>query len=88
VFSDVGVWSTANANGDNNTGNLTVTGNGTTNGSTYITNGDRGNTVSGNTTVTGGNWPAAARAVMAAAGPAPGSSGRPNVQIVGGSVRA
>jgi hypothetical protein len=84
VFSDVGVWSTANANGNNNTGNLTVTNNWTTNGTTWITNGDRGNNVSNNTTVAGNGWPAAAQAVMASAGVQPASSpGRQNVQIVG-----
>jgi hypothetical protein len=84
VFSDVGVWSTANANGNNNTGNLTVTNNWTTNGTTWITNGDRGNDVSNNTTVAGNGWPAAAQAVMASAGVQPATSpGRQNVEIVG-----
>jgi hypothetical protein len=83
VFSDVGVWSTANANGNNNTGNLTLTGNWTINGTTYIANGDRGNNVSGNTTVSGGNWPSGAQAVMAAAGPSSGSPGGQSVQFVG-----
>ena len=84
VFSDVGVWSTANANASNNTGNLTVTGNWTTNGTTYIGN-DRGNNVSGNTTVTGGNWPAGAQAVMSSAGLTSGNPpAQQNVEIVGG----
>ncbi|GAB2627151.1 hypothetical protein Aab01nite_80310 [Paractinoplanes abujensis] len=39
-------------------GNFTVTGNWSTNGSTNVTNGDRGNVVSGNVTVSGGNRPA------------------------------
>jgi hypothetical protein len=85
VFSDVGVWSTANANANNNTGNLTLTGNWTTNGATSITNGNRGNTVSNNTTVTDNNWPSGAQAVMANAGIRSGSSGQQNVEIVGAS---
>jgi hypothetical protein len=84
VFSDIGTWSTANANANNNTGNLTVTSNWTTNGTTWITNGDRGNNVSNNTTVTNNNWPAAAQAVMAAAGiQSSGTPDRQNVEIVG-----
>ncbi|MEV6843599.1 RICIN domain-containing protein [Actinoplanes sp. NPDC051411] len=84
VFSDVGVWSTANANGNNNTGNLTVTGNWTTNGTTYIANGDRGNNVSGNTTVSGGGWPSGAQQVMASAGVTSSSSpGGQTGEIVG-----
>ena len=68
VFSSTGVWSTANANANNNTGNLTLTGNWTTNGTTYIGDGSRGNVVNNNTTVTNGNWPSGAQAVMASAG--------------------
>jgi hypothetical protein len=83
VFSDVGVWSTANANANNNTGNLTLTGNWTTNGATSITNGTRGNTVTGNTTVTGNNWPPGAQAVMANAGIQNASPGQQDVEVVG-----
>ena len=76
MFSAIGTWATANySSGNNNTGNLTVTGNWTTNSGTNITNGDRGNVVTGNTTVTNGNWPSGAQAVMAAAGVQ--SSGEP-----------
>ncbi len=83
VFSAIGTWSTANANANNTTGNLTVTGNWTTNGTTWIGN-DRGNNVSGNVTVTNGAWPSGAQAVMASAGrqsspsPTPGGG-----QVVG-----
>jgi hypothetical protein len=69
VFSATGTWATANYWGGENMGNWTVTNNWSTNGSTNITDGDRGNVVSGNVTVTGGNWPAGAQAVMANAGP-------------------
>ena len=69
VFSTVGgTWAAANYQGSNNTGNLTLTGNWTTNGSTDITNGDHGNTVSGNTIVTNGNWPSGAQSVISSAG--------------------
>ena len=49
-----------------NMGNFTVTNNWSTNGSTNVTNGDRGNVVTGNVTVTNGNWPSGAQAVIAA----------------------
>jgi len=84
VFSDIGTWSTANANPNNNTGTLTVTDNWTTSGTTWITNGDRGNNVSNNTTVTNNNWPPAAQSVMAAAGiRSSGSPGAQGVEVVG-----
>ena len=68
VFSSTGTWATANYWCAENMGNFTVTNNWSTNGSTNVTNGDRGNVVSGNVTVTNGNWPSGAQAVMAAAG--------------------
>ncbi|MGX7672457.1 ricin-type beta-trefoil lectin domain protein [Plantactinospora sp. DSM 117369] len=83
VFSATGTWATANYWFAENMGNFTVTNNWSTNGSTNVTNGDRGNVVSGNVTVTNGNWPSGAQAVMTAAGPQSGS-GQQNVQIVGG----
>ena len=83
VFSSTGVWSTANANANNNTGNLTLTGNWTSNGTTYIGDGSRGNVVNNNTTVTNGNWPSGAQAVMASAG-IQSSGGGSGSEIVGG----
>ncbi|MFI7430107.1 ricin-type beta-trefoil lectin domain protein [Micromonospora sp. NPDC049836] len=83
VFSSTGTWATANYWGGENMGNFTVTGNWSTNGSSNVTNGDRGNVVSGNTTVTNNNWPSAAQAVMAAAG-VQSTGGQQGVQIVGG----
>ncbi|WP_426506345.1 RICIN domain-containing protein [Dactylosporangium sp. McL0621] len=83
VFSAVGTWSTANSNANNNTGNLTLTGNWTTNGTTWVGNGSRGNNVSNNTTVTNGNWPAGAQAVMASAG-VQSTGSTQGQQIVGG----
>jgi hypothetical protein len=96
VLADIGTWATANTRDKNNTGNLTVTGNWTSSGTTFgLTNGQRGNVISNNTLVTNGNWPPAAQAVMAAAGieepggptptptPTPSSGGQQNVQIVG-----
>jgi hypothetical protein len=74
VFSNTGTWATANYWGGENMGNWTVTNNWSTNGSTNVTNGDRGNVVSGNVTVTNGNWPSGAQAVMASAGPQGGTS--------------
>ncbi|QFZ20926.1 RICIN domain-containing protein [Saccharothrix syringae] len=83
VFSATGTWATANYWGGENMGDWTLTGNWSTNGSTNITNGDRGNVVSGNVTVTGGNWPAGAQAVIANAGPSGGSGGPRNAMLVG-----
>ena len=60
-----------------NMGNFTVTNNWSTNGSTNVTNGDRGNVVTGNVTVTNGNWPSGAQAVIAAAGVAERRQRRP-----------
>jgi hypothetical protein len=83
VFSATGTWATANYWGGENMGNWTVTNNWSTNGSTNVTNGDRGNVVSGNVTVTNGNWPAGAQTVMANAGPRDGTPA-PSGPIVGG----
>jgi hypothetical protein len=74
VFSNVGTWATANWWGGENMGNLTVTGNWASNGSSNVTNGDRGNVVNNNVTVTNGSWPAGAQAVQASAGPQGGST--------------
>ena len=60
---------------NNNTGNLTLTNNWTTNGATNVLNGDHGNIVSGNTTVTNGNWPPAAQSIITNAGIQPSSGG-------------
>ncbi|MEV4539601.1 ricin-type beta-trefoil lectin domain protein [Asanoa sp. NPDC049518] len=84
VFSSTGTWATANYWFAENMGNFTVTNNWSTNGSTNVTNGDRGNVVSGNVTVTNGNWPSGAQAVMAAAGPQ-SSSNPQSFAIVGGA---
>ncbi|AGZ44097.1 ricin-type beta-trefoil lectin domain protein [Actinoplanes friuliensis] len=81
VFSSIGTWATANYWGGENMGNFTVTGNWTSNSATNVTNGDRGNVVNTNTTVTNGSWPSGAQAVMAAAGPQTG--GTPATRLVG-----
>ncbi|GAB3845192.1 hypothetical protein GCM10029963_23160 [Micromonospora andamanensis] len=83
VFSSTGTWATANYWYAENMGNFTVTNNWSTNGSSNVTNGDRGNVVSGNVTVTNGNWPSGAQAVMAGAGPQGGTSNPQGAQIVG-----
>jgi hypothetical protein len=74
VFSAIGTWATANYWGGENMGNFTVTGNWTSNSATNITNGDRGNVVHNNVTVTNGAWPSGAQAVMASAGPQGGGT--------------
>jgi hypothetical protein len=83
VLSATGTWATANYWYAENMGNFTVTDNWSTNGSTNVTNGDRGNVVSGNVTVTNGNWPSGAQAVITAAGVQSGGTNPQNVQIVG-----
>ena len=84
VFSAIGgTWATANYSaGNNNTGNLTLTSNWTSSSGSNINN-DHGNTVSGNTVVTNGNWPSGAQAVIASAGIQPATGGQ-GQQIVGG----
>ncbi|MDX8051793.1 RICIN domain-containing protein [Lentzea sp. BCCO 10_0798] len=83
VFSSTGTWATANYWGGENMGNWTLTGNWSTNNSTNVTNGDRGNVVNGNVVVSNGNWPSGAQAVMANAGPGGSGGGRENVTVVG-----
>jgi hypothetical protein len=83
VFSSTGTWATANYWGGENMGNWTLTGNWSTNNSTNVTNGDRGNVVNGNVVVSNGNWPSGAQAVMAGAGPGGSGGGRENVTVVG-----
>ncbi|MFF5249513.1 ricin-type beta-trefoil lectin domain protein [Streptosporangium sp. NPDC000095] len=83
VFSSTGTWATANYWYAENMGNFTVTNNWSTNNSTNVTNGDRGNVVNGNVTVTNGNWPSGAQAVMAAAGPQTSGNPQQSAQIVG-----
>ncbi|WP_083268489.1 ricin-type beta-trefoil lectin domain protein [Lentzea guizhouensis] len=83
VFASTGTWATANYWGGENMGNWTVSNNWSTNNSTNITNGDRGNVVTGNLVVSNGNWPAGAQAVIANAGPGGTSGGRQNVTVVG-----
>ncbi|MFD4506605.1 DUF1349 domain-containing protein [Streptomyces sp. NPDC058457] len=68
VFRDTGRWANQNGSSTNNTGALTLTDNWTSNNSTNITNGSRGNVVSGTVVVADGNWPSGARTVMDNAG--------------------
>jgi hypothetical protein len=82
VFSNTGTWATANYWGGENMGSWTVTNNWSTNGSTNVTNGDRGNVVHSNTTVVNGNWPSGAQAVIASAG-VQGADTSPGGRIVG-----
>jgi hypothetical protein len=81
VFSAIGTWATANYWFAENMGNFTVTNNWTSNGSTNVTNGDRGNIVNSNVTVSNGAWPAGAQSVMSSAGPRSGTA--PSPAIVG-----
>jgi len=75
VFASVGgTWATANYFGGENMGNFTLTNNWANSSGTNITNGDRGNRVSGNVTVSNGNWPSGAQAVINSAGLEPVTS--------------
>ncbi|MCD0443150.1 RICIN domain-containing protein [Glycomyces sp. A-F 0318] len=68
-----GQWAHANNQNSNLTGDLTATGNYTTNPAiTGLVNGQRGNTVGGNTTFDANAVPAAAAAIIADAGPRDG----------------
>ncbi|MBO3731757.1 RICIN domain-containing protein, partial [Glycomyces niveus] len=65
-----GQWAHANNQSGNLTGNITLTGNFTTNSAiTGLVDGQRGNTVRNNTTFNAGSPPAEASRIMAAAGP-------------------
>ncbi|MDQ1021464.1 right-handed parallel beta-helix repeat-containing protein [Streptomyces afghaniensis] len=68
VFRDTGRWANANAGPTNNTGALTLRDNWTANSDTNITDGIRGNVVTGTVVVTDGDYPAGARTVMRNAG--------------------
>jgi hypothetical protein len=61
-------WAHSNANNNNHTGDLTLTDNWADHNGADITNGTRGNTVTGTVFVSNGNWPSGAQAVKAAAG--------------------
>ncbi|MEW1718139.1 right-handed parallel beta-helix repeat-containing protein [Streptomyces sp. NPDC093109] len=71
VFRDTGDWNHENSNATNNTGALTVTDNWTSNGSISLSDGLRGNTVTGTVVVGDGDWPRAAERVMENAGVRP-----------------
>jgi hypothetical protein len=49
-----------------------------------VTNGDRGNVVNNNVTVTNGSWPSGAQAVTASAGPQGGTTPPQGSRVVGG----
>ncbi|WP_327394514.1 right-handed parallel beta-helix repeat-containing protein [Streptomyces phaeochromogenes] len=68
VFRNTGDWDHENSNATNNTGALTVTDNWTSNGSISLSDGVRGNRVTGTVVVTDDNWPRGARRVMKNAG--------------------
>ncbi|MFI1030023.1 right-handed parallel beta-helix repeat-containing protein [Streptomyces sp. NPDC020951] len=68
VFRDTGDWDHENSNATNNTGALTVRDNWTSNGSISLSNGQRGNVVTGTAVVTDGNWPRGAQQIMENAG--------------------
>ncbi|MFB9682315.1 NEW3 domain-containing protein [Streptosporangium vulgare] len=74
-----GQWAHANNQNGNHTGDLTLTGNHTTNPAiTGIADGDRGNVVRGNVVVTGGNLPIEASRVIYNAGPTGPYRGAPD----------
>ncbi|WP_405975795.1 hypothetical protein OG496_50625 [Streptomyces sp. NBC_00988] len=68
VFRDTGARDHENSNATNNTGALTVTDNWTSDGSISLSDGQRGNVVTGTVVVSGGDWPRAARRGMDEAG--------------------
>ncbi|MEU5340741.1 MULTISPECIES: right-handed parallel beta-helix repeat-containing protein [unclassified Streptomyces] len=68
VFRDTGDWDHENSNATNNTGALTVTDNWTSNASISLTDGVRGNRVTGTVVVSDDNWPRGAERVMKNAG--------------------
>ncbi|MEU9781882.1 hypothetical protein AB0H92_13075 [Streptomyces phaeochromogenes] len=68
VFRNTGDWDHENSNATNNTGALTVTDNWTSNGSISLSDGVRGNGMTGTVVVTDDKWPRGARQVMKTAG--------------------
>jgi hypothetical protein len=74
VFSDVGLWATANFWGNQTLGDITVTKNWTAGGDASANMGDRNNTVEGNIAVPDKNWPPAAKSVIDAAGIPPATN--------------
>ncbi|MEV3936551.1 ricin-type beta-trefoil lectin domain protein [Glycomyces sp. NPDC049804] len=71
-----GQWAHANNQSGNLTGNMSVTGNFTTNPAiTGLVDGQRGNTVRNNTTFSAGSIPAEASRIIANAGPRDGGGG-------------
>ncbi|GAA2153784.1 MULTISPECIES: RICIN domain-containing protein [Glycomyces] len=71
-----GQWAHANNQSGNLTGDMTLTGNYTTNSAiTGLVDGQRGNTVRNNTTFSAGSPPAEASRIMADAGPRDGGTG-------------
>lgn len=69
VVQDAGVWAFTNANPNNNTDDNTFSGNWYNGGATQVATGaPHDNVLTGNVLVSGTNWPAAARAVISAAG--------------------
>jgi hypothetical protein len=76
VVQDAGVWAFTNASGTNNTNDNTFSGNWYNSGATQVATGSpHNNTLTGNTQVSGTNWPAAAQQVIAQAGVTGGSGG-------------
>ena len=65
IVTGFGTWAVANANANNNTGDLVVTGNWVSGNGGF---GGKNNTVSNNTTVSGSALPADAKAIADAAG--------------------
>ncbi|HET6704964.1 RICIN domain-containing protein [Amycolatopsis sp.] len=69
VIQDSGVWAFTNANGSNNTNDNMFRGNWYNGGATQVATGPpHNNVLTGNVQVSGTNWPAEARQVIAAAG--------------------
>ena len=82
VVQDAGVWAFTNASSTNNTDDNTFSGNWYNGGATQVATGaPHNNVLTGNTLVSGDNWPAGAQAVISAAGIAQPT---PATQALGG----
>jgi hypothetical protein len=82
VVQDAGVWAFTNASSTNNTDDNTFSGNWYNGGATQVaTSAPHNNVLTGNILVSGDNWPAAAQAVISAAGIAQPT---PATQALGG----
>ncbi|MFE9426444.1 RICIN domain-containing protein [Kitasatospora sp. NPDC006697] len=84
VLQDSGVWAFTNADANNNTSDSTFAGNWYNAGAVNVATGSpHNNVLTGNTQVSGTNWPAGAQEVIAQSGVSTGTTGTAAIHAVG-----